>query len=59
MEPSKEKKKSILVAHTSFVIAIAITTDNKRIVSGSHDKTIIVWNLQQKKVKAVLKGHND
>ena len=45
--------KVILIGVTS----VAITSDNKYIVSGGHDKTVRIWNLQDKTQEAVLQGH--
>ena len=35
--------------HTSSVWAVAVTNDNKYVISGSDDKTIKIWNLLQKR----------
>jgi WD40 repeat protein len=32
-----------LLGHTKTVMSVAISYDNKFIVSGSEDKTILVW----------------
>ena len=45
--------------HTGPVIALAIISDNKFIVSGSHDKTVRIWSLQYKTQDAILRGHTD
>ncbi|WP_367288015.1 NB-ARC domain-containing protein, partial [Laspinema palackyanum] len=34
-----------LTGHDSFVQAVAISPDGQQVVSGSHDKTLKVWNL--------------
>ena len=36
---------------------VAITSDSKYIVSGGWDKTVRIWNLQDKTQEAVLQGH--
>ena len=46
-----------LEGHTNRVTSVAITSDNKFIVSGSADNTVRVWNLQDKRQEAVLEGH--
>ena len=46
----------ILQGHTDKVFCIAVTGDNKYIISGSKDKTIRIWNLLDKKQEAILKG---
>jgi hypothetical protein len=38
-----------LEGHTSYVNSVAVTSDNKYIISGSKDKTIRVWNLLEKR----------
>src|SRR6476620_172543 len=43
--------------HTSLVNAVAVTTDGKRVISGSADKTIKVWDLTTGKELLTLKGH--
>ena len=45
--------------HTSSVRTVAVTSDNKYIISGSHDKTIRIWNLLQKRQETVFRGHTD
>ena len=37
-----------LEGHTSFVNSVAISSDNKYIVSGGNDKTVRIWSLQDK-----------
>ena len=43
----------------NWVRSVAITSDNKYIVSGGMDKTVRIWNLQDKTQEAVLQGHTD
>ena len=43
--------------HIDRVSCVAVTKDNKYIISGSEDKTIRIWNILQKTQEAVLKGH--
>ena len=52
-----KKQESLLQGHSEHVTALAVTSDNKYVVSGSADKTIRIWNLSEKKQEAVLKGH--
>jgi WD40 repeat protein len=40
-----------------FIYSVVFASDNRRIISGSADKTVIIWNLQEKNAEAVLKGH--
>ena len=46
-----------LEGHTELINSVAITSDNKYIVSGGYDKTVRIWNLQDKTQEAVLQGH--
>ena len=46
-----------LEGHNDFVESVAITSDNKYIVSGGNDNTMRVWSLQDKTQEAVLQGH--
>ena len=47
-----------LEAHTESVYCVAVTSDNKYIISGSHDKTIRLWNLKDKRQECVFEGHS-
>ena len=49
----------MLRGHTNFNRCVAITSDNKYIVSGGDDKTVRLWNLQDKTQEVVLQGHTD
>lgn len=44
--------------HSDPVLTVAFTPDGRRLVSGSGDKTIIVWNLQTGKEIRTLRGHS-
>ena len=48
-----------LEAHTDSVICIAMTSDNKYLLSGSIDKTIRLWDLYDKRQECFLEGHSD
>ena len=50
-------EEAIFENHTENITGLAITSDNKFIVSCSYDKTVRVWNLQNKNQEAVLEGH--
>lgn len=47
----------ILRGHTYSVSAISITTDGQRAISGSFDKTCILWDLTSGNALQILKGH--
>ena len=40
--------------HQGSVSSVAVTNDNKYIISGSLDKTLRVWNIMQKEQVALL-----
>jgi WD40 repeat protein len=44
--------------HTKRVISVVMSLDNKVLISGSEDKTVILWDLETKRERATLKGHN-
>ncbi|MCD6333369.1 MAG: DUF4062 domain-containing protein, partial [Bacteroidales bacterium] len=46
-----------LKGHTERVEPVSITADGKRAISGSDDKTCILWNLQTGEKLQTLKGH--
>ena len=43
--------------HTGWISSIAITTDNKYIVSGGYDKTVRIWSLKDRTQEAILQNH--
>lgn len=47
-----------LSGHTDQVNNIQLSADNKTLISCSHDKTVIVWDVLNGKVLRTLKGHN-
>ena len=55
----EEEYGLFLEGHTDLVNSVAITSDNKYIVSGGYDNTVRIWNLQDKTQEAVLQGHTD
>ena len=57
MEPPRKTQEAVLKGHTDCVNSVAITSNNKYIVSGGDDKTVRIWNLQEKTQEAVLQGH--
>lgn len=60
---SKKKIREIklirtLEGHSEAIFMIAITTDNTKIVSGSDDKTIKVWDIDTGELLQTLEGHS-
>ena len=49
----------LLQGHTNVVTALAFSQDSQLLASGSSDKTVRIWNLQNQEQKLVfsLKGH--
>ena len=47
----------ILSGHTGFVNALSITPDGTRVVSGSDDRSLRIWDLSRAQETAVLWGH--
>ncbi|OMJ65263.1 hypothetical protein SteCoe_38664 [Stentor coeruleus] len=47
----------LIEGHRGEVNSVAITSDNRFVVSGSYDNTVRVWNLLEKRQEAVLEGH--
>jgi len=48
-----------LLGHTSCVKSVVISSDGKRVVSGSSDKSIKVWNLETGEEIKTLKVHTE
>ena len=50
---------AVLVGHESGVTCVAFCPEGDRIVSGSLDRTVRVWDVSSSKEVAVLRGHED
>ena len=48
-----------LKGHTNWVSCVAFSQDGSRVVSGSSDEMVRIWNVTTGKVEAELKGHTD
>ncbi len=46
-----------LNGHSDRISSVAISSDNKYIISGSYDETVIVWDRESGEVKKKLKEH--
>ncbi|MTJ40872.1 WD40 repeat domain-containing protein, partial [Dolichospermum sp. UHCC 0406] len=53
------EEQSTLSGHSSYVRAVAVTADGKRVISGSYDNTVKVWNLETGEEQFTLSGHSD
>jgi GTPase SAR1 family protein len=51
------KRLVSLEGHTHSVLAVAITEDGRRAVSGSQDNTVRVWDVETGRCLAILEGH--
>jgi WD40 repeat protein len=47
-----------LSGHSDWIQAVAVTADGKRVISGSNDKTVKVWNLETGEEQLTLSGHS-
>ncbi|MEG3918101.1 WD40 repeat domain-containing protein [Microcoleus sp. T3_A4] len=45
--------------HSDSITVLAVTTDNNRVISGSNDKTIRVWDLETGNLLSILSGHRE
>jgi WD40 repeat protein len=59
-----EKPKSwtcvnTIYGHSSYVFSIAINPDGKTFISGSADKTIKIWNIENSELIHTLTGHSN
>eukprot|EP00976_Prorocentrum_cordatum_P024312 494927-Prorocentrum_minimum.AAC.1 len=48
-----------LEGHTGRVRSVAVTSDGRRYLSGSNDKTVRMWDAESHACIATLKGHTD
>lgn len=48
-----------LVGHQDWVCSVAFSSDGKRIVSGSKDKTIRLWDVESGEHQPPFEGHQD
>jgi WD40 repeat protein len=49
----------VLEGHTALVTSVAVSANGRCAVSGSHDHTLRVWNLNTGACLRVLEGHSD
>ncbi|MES1242737.1 MAG: DUF4365 domain-containing protein [Acidobacteriota bacterium] len=51
--------RSFSLGHTRSVRSVAFSPDGKRALSGSSDKTIRIWDVEDGRCLRVLEGHSD
>lgn len=56
-QKSKPQASKLLKGHTNAVHAVAVTPDGQRVISGSGDKTVRVWDVKSDECLAILIGH--
>jgi WD40 repeat protein len=49
----------MLTGHDGAVLAVAVTQDGRRAVSGSNDRTVRLWDLKSGQILRTLTGHTD
>ncbi len=50
---------NVLEGHTGGVNSVAVTEDDRYILSGSEDRTLRLWELAAAETKGVFQGHED
>jgi hypothetical protein len=51
-------ERRCIKAHPAPVLAVAVTPDGRRAISGSFDATLKVWDLEQGALLSTLEGHD-
>ena len=49
----------LIMQNGSMVMSVAFSQDGSRVISGSYDKIVRIWNVTTGRVEAELKGHTD
>src|ERR1700760_1538399 len=50
--------ENILRGHSSWVNSVAFSHDGRRVVSGSDDSTVRIWNVETGSEEKMLEGHS-
>lgn len=53
------QKPLILEGHTNVISGVAFSADGKRVISSSWDKTLRIWDINNRTEIATLSGHRD
>ena len=48
----------ILDGHSNFVRSVAFSSDGTRVVSGSDDKSVLIWNMNAGEIEHILERHS-
>ena len=56
-EDYTEASREYLKGHNDYIFRIGISPDQKKIATGSRDQSIIVWDIENRNILHVLKGH--
>jgi WD40 repeat protein len=51
--------RGVFEGHASMVYSVALSTDGRRVVSGSADATVRIWDSETGECLQVLQGHTD
>ena len=57
LKHSLAKQHIFLKSHYNEISKVLITSDSQYIITSSRDKTIRIWNFQNKRLETILKGH--
>jgi len=53
-----ENTGRILEGHSSLVSSVLVSSDAKRVFTGSHDKTARIWDVESGQLLRTLDGHS-
>ena len=57
LEPADGPTERVLEGNTGEIVAVALSADGRRVVSGSNDGKLSVWDLDGQQQPRVLEGH--
>ncbi|OMJ67243.1 hypothetical protein SteCoe_35645 [Stentor coeruleus] len=58
-EAIKSEYNLLVKGHTSRLNCVAITSDNRYLLTGSNDTTVRIWDIQERRQESILSGHTD